>query len=88
LEYFAGMKPVVSSPVADVVENYADIVRIARRPAEYVAEVRAALQKDNTRRLEAGLQAAREKSWDAIVAGIEELLAEAVGRADARRQSR
>jgi len=78
LEYFAGLKPVVSSPVKDVVENYADIVRIARSPEEYVAAVRAALSEDNTERARKGLEKAQEKTWDAIVDQMEALMAEAV----------
>lgn len=77
LEYFAGMKPVVSSPVKDVVENYADIVRIARSPQEYVSAVRAALAEDNTERARKGLARAQEKTWDAIVEQMEALIAQA-----------
>jgi UDP-galactopyranose mutase len=79
LEYFAGLKPVVSSPIADVVENYADIVRIARSPEEYVTQVRAALTEEDRDRLRRGLEAAREKTWDAIIAQmaaiVDELMA-------------
>lgn len=84
LEYFAALKPVVSSPVADVVEHYADVVRIARTPAEYVAAARAALTEDNSARQEAGLARARQNTWDQIVARVEGLLAEAEGRAKGR----
>src|SRR5439155_12590377 len=56
LEYFAGMRPVVSSPVQDVVEHYAEIVRIARSPEEYITQVRAALTQDNRARLRQGLE--------------------------------
>ncbi len=80
LEYFAGEKPVVSSPVKDVVENYADIVRIARSPEEYVAAVRAALSEESSDRARRGLEKAREKTWDAIVGQMEGLLEEAVRR--------
>ena len=77
LEYFAGLKPVVSSPVHDVVQNYADIVRLARSPREYVDAVRAALTEDNSDRARRGLEKAGEKTWDAIVAQMEDLLEEA-----------
>jgi len=77
LEYFAGLKPVVSSPVKDVVENYADIVRIAQSPEEYVSAVRAALSEDNTERARRGLEKAQEKTWDAIVEQMEALVSEA-----------
>ena len=80
LEYFAGEKPVVSSPVKDVVENYADIVRLAYSPEEYVAQVKAALSEDNSERIRKGLEKANEKTWDAIVAQMTELLKEAERR--------
>jgi UDP-galactopyranose mutase len=80
LEYFAGLKPVVSSPVKDVVENYADIVRLARTPEEYVQAVRAALSEDNSERARRGLEKAREKTWDAIVSEMKGLLTEAETR--------
>jgi glycosyltransferase involved in cell wall biosynthesis len=83
LEYFAGLKPVVSSPVKDVVENYAEIVRLARSPEGYVAAVRAALTEDNSDRARRGLEKAREKTWDAIVTQMEALVEEASRRARA-----
>jgi len=79
LEYFAGLKPVVSSPVADVVENYADIVRIARSPEEYVTQVRAALAEEDHDRRRRGLEAAREKTWDAIVGQMSAIVDELMG---------
>lgn len=81
LEYFAGLKPVVSSPVKDVVENYADIVRLARTPEEYVAAVRAALAEDNQDRARRGLEKANEKTWDAIVQQMTALVDDAERRA-------
>jgi glycosyltransferase involved in cell wall biosynthesis len=77
LEYFAGMKPVVSSPVADVVEHYSDLVRIARAPEEWVTQVREALSDTNNARLRAGLDRACSHTWDSIV----EQMAEQVERA-------
>jgi len=80
LEYFAGLTPVVSSPVKDVVENYADIVRLARTPEDYVAAARAALAEENSDRARRGLEKAREKTWDEIVEQMDQLLAEAESR--------
>ncbi len=80
LEYFAGRKPVVSSPINDIVENYADTVWIARNPEEYVASVREALSGNNGERLERGIGYAREKTWDAIVQQMESLLMDTVSQ--------
>jgi UDP-galactopyranose mutase len=78
LEYFAGTKPVVSSPVQDVVDHYSDLVRIARTPEEWVTQVRAALREDNRERLRKGLERAREHTWDSIVAQMSDLVDQAV----------
>ncbi len=80
LEYFAGQKPVVSSPVNDVVQNYSDIVRLAYSPEEYVRQVKAALSEDNSDRIRRGLEKANEKTWDAIVEQMTALLKDAERR--------
>ena len=85
LEYFAGRKPVISSPINDIVENYADTVWIARSPEEYVSAVREVLQGNHAERAERGLRYAREKTWDAIVRQMEELLSEVEEKAARRR---
>jgi len=81
LEYFAGLRPIVSSPVADVVEHYGDIVRIARSPEAFVTQVRAALTEDNRQRLREGLKRAKEHTWDSIVAQMSDLVDQALNRA-------
>jgi glycosyltransferase involved in cell wall biosynthesis len=80
LEYFAGLKPVVSSPIADVVEHYSDLVRIARSPEEWLTEVEAALTGDNEARLRGGLERAGTQTWDSIVERMSALVDEAVDR--------
>jgi glycosyltransferase involved in cell wall biosynthesis len=78
LEYFAGLKPVVSAPIADIVENYADVVRLARSPQEYDHAIKAALTEENTERLRQGLARAGAHTWDAIVEQMREILAAAL----------
>jgi UDP-galactopyranose mutase len=65
LEYFAARRPVVSTPIADVVREYAGSAFIADGPAAFVAAAAAALEPDPTR-LARGEAAARAQSWDAI----------------------
>jgi UDP-galactopyranose mutase len=67
LEYFAARRPVVSTPIADVVAAYGDIAYIAADAAAFVAAVREALQVP-PQRLERGYAAAAEQTWDAIFA--------------------
>jgi UDP-galactopyranose mutase len=67
LEYFAARRPVVSTPVADVVAAYGDIAYIAAGPDAFTAAVREALHAP-AERIERGFAAAREQTWDAIFA--------------------
>lgn len=66
-EYLAAGKPVVSTPIADVVADYTGIVTIAREPEEFARACLAALAPDPDRR-QRGVERARAVDWDAIVA--------------------
>ena len=79
LEYMAAHKPIVSTPIHDVVVPYAHIVRIAATPEEFVAAVDAALaERDAGRAARAAAEdeilAAHE--WDAIAAEMLRLIDE------------
>jgi UDP-galactopyranose mutase len=73
LEYLAGEKPVVSTPIADVIALYGDHVRVAATPAAFIAAVEDALGES------AAARAARRErsrallaamSWDRIAAAM------------------
>ncbi|MBC8102268.1 MAG: glycosyltransferase [Cytophagales bacterium] len=78
LEYYAARRPVVSTPIQDIVDNYADAARIAHTPGEFVLACEAALAEDNTARLAAGERHAEAQTWDNIVARMHEILDAAV----------
>jgi hypothetical protein len=65
LEYFAARRPVVSTPIADVVHDYADIAYIGADAAAFVEAARSALDPD-PRRIARGDAVARDQRWDAI----------------------
>jgi UDP-galactopyranose mutase len=65
LEYFAARRPVVSTPIADVVAAYGDIAYVAADADAYIAAVRAALLAP-AERIERGVAVARDQTWDAI----------------------
>lgn len=77
LEYMAAGKPIVSTPIRDVVTPYGAIVRIAETPDAFVRACEAALQQPaDARALE---QVAREAvlattSWDKTVAQMADLI--------------
>ena len=86
LEYLAGGKPVVGTPIRDLVSLHGDVVRIASTAEDVVAAVEAALaespaeQADWRRRAQALVDGS---SWDGIADRIAELLLEYVMRAPA-----
>jgi len=80
LEYMAAGKPIVSTPVADVVHNFTPVVRVARGHEEFVAAARAAVAAPDAAMIERGIRMAQSSSWEAIVARMRTLIAEAVVR--------
>ena len=65
LEYFAAGKPVVTTPVADVVAEFADAAFVADDAQAFVAAVRGALEADPAR-VARGTAYAQARTWDAI----------------------
>ena len=80
LEYMAAHKPIVSTPVADVVGSYAEAVAICRTPEEFVGAIDKALAETPQEREK---RVAREQgilernSWDAIAERMDEKMREA-----------
>jgi UDP-galactopyranose mutase len=80
LEYMAAHKPIVSTPVADVVAAYRGVVRIASGAPAFAAEIRAALRETGAARavrVAAEREILARSSWDAIAARMDERMAEA-----------
>ena len=76
LEYMAAGKPIVSTPVWDVVRNFTPIVEVATS-SEFVYAVSTAMHMESSR-LEAGIARARRSTWESTVAEMDRLLADAV----------
>lgn len=73
-EYLASGKPVVSVPLP-AVEPFADVVEIARTPAEFLKKIEQALALETPERRKLRLKRAQENSWDQRVAEIMEKIA-------------
>ena len=82
LEYLATGKPVISTPVKDVVRQYSDLVEIARTPEEFVVALDRLVQHPDLERIQKGIDKARECSWESTVAQMRELIHQAVDRKD------
>lgn len=72
LEYMATGRPIVSTPVPDVVSNFGSVVRIAREHDAFINGCRReTLQPDETAIIR-GLRMAEENQWETIVQKLEE----------------
>jgi glycosyltransferase involved in cell wall biosynthesis len=76
LEYMAAGKPIVSTPVSDVVRNFTPIVQVAPSD-EFIYAVTTARRVDPSR-IEAGIARARNSTWESIVAAMDGLISRAV----------
>jgi glycosyltransferase involved in cell wall biosynthesis len=78
LEYLATGKPVVSTPVPDVVRQYSDTIAIAGTPEEFALAIDRALQNPDREMIEAGIQKAQSCGWESTVAQMQSLIDQAI----------
>jgi glycosyltransferase involved in cell wall biosynthesis len=71
LEYMAAGKPVVSTPVPDVVRSFDAIVAVARDAAQFIACAEYSYLTPDPERIQAGIAMAKQSSWEAIVVRME-----------------
>jgi glycosyltransferase involved in cell wall biosynthesis len=84
LEYMAAGKPIVSTPISDVVHNFTPVVAVANSPVEFVAAVRSAIERPSAELIARGLEQARANSWESIVARMERIIRDAVRTRESR----
>jgi beta-glucosidase/6-phospho-beta-glucosidase/beta-galactosidase/glycosyltransferase involved in cell wall biosynthesis len=86
LEYMATGKPVVSTPVKDVVNQWSDICLIAKGAEAYLEALHKALEmKDDVQqRVARGLALSKQCSWESTVAKMQALIKEAIAKPDRR----
>lgn len=73
LEYMAANKPILSTAVADVVNNFTPVVQVAYTQEEFVQKLEVACELDEET-LRAGLLMASGASWESIVENIQRLV--------------
>ncbi len=84
LEYMATGKPIISTPVKDVVRQWSDIIHIVKNTQEFLNAVDQVIQRPDKARLEKGLALARASSWENTVKTMQTLIKEAIGKDDRR----
>jgi UDP-galactopyranose mutase len=88
LEYMAAEKPIVGTPIADVVEPYGDIVYIGDTPRAFVAACERALSASAGERAErtAAMRAVlAETSWDTTASAMDTLISQQIATQRLRR---
>lgn len=78
LEYLATGKPVISTPVADVVRQYSDLVYIEKDAQSFVDRIESILAAPDHARVEQGIALACDSGWDNTVAKMQNLIDEAI----------
>jgi hypothetical protein len=78
LEYMAAGKPIVSTPIADVVHHFTPVVKVARTHDGFVAALRAALACPEPELIARGIGMAKDHSWESIVARMSAIIADAL----------
>ena len=81
LEYLAGEKPVVSTPVPDVIDLYSRVVEIAATPDAFIAAVERLLAESPEHQARRRTEAATildRSTWDAIAGDMWGLMEEAM----------
>ena len=77
-EYMASGRPIVSVPIGEVVEKYADIVSLARNKEEYCDAIVWELNNDTAERERRRIETAREHSWDNHIEQLSRIISDAV----------
>lgn len=80
LEYFASGKPVVTTAIPDMIKYYSDVLGIAYSKEEFVSLCEEALNKSPKFNIQKGIQLAKNKSWESIVGGMEEIIKKEISK--------
>jgi glycosyltransferase involved in cell wall biosynthesis len=84
LEYLAAGRKVVSTPLKEVVRNFAPVVRLAKPGDDFVLAVQAAMSDESSALIQTGIERAAGASWSAIVRTMQHLISYAAfGRKNA-----
>ncbi|HSZ60011.1 MAG TPA: family 1 glycosylhydrolase [Tepidisphaeraceae bacterium] len=84
LEYLATGRPVISTPVKDVVRQYSDLVEIVKTDEEFINAADRLLRNPDRDRIQRGIDKARECGWENTVDQMQKLIKQAIGRSDRR----
>lgn len=82
MEYLATGKPVIATPVRDVVSQYSDLMDIGSTAQELVDAAERAWRNPDQDRIRRGLELARSNSWENTVASMQKLILSSISQDD------
>jgi glycosyltransferase involved in cell wall biosynthesis len=80
LEYMATARPIVSSPVPDVVSNFSSVVKVASNADEFIEFCKKEAAAPDREAVQRGIVMSNDNQWESIVAKLENHIAEAFDR--------
>jgi glycosyltransferase involved in cell wall biosynthesis len=80
LEYMATGRPIVSTPIEDVVLQFSDVVSVGRTAAEFLHMCRRCAERPNSLQIRRGLEIAENNSWDSIIGLLDAHVLDVVNR--------
>lgn len=87
-EYMASGKPIVSVPIREVAENYADILSVAHTKEQFCQAILWELENDGNQRKERRMSAAKNHSWDRHIQSLAELINSRLNQLQAEPESK
>ena len=80
LEYLATGRPIIGTPVKDVVRQYSELVEVVKTADEFVAAAERFLANPPAERIQRGIDKARLSSWENTVQEMQGLITEAISK--------
>ena len=84
LEYFGTGRPVISTPVADVVRQYEGLVDIVKTPEQFIAAAERHIKNPDPARIQKCIERAKASSWENTVKTMQGIIDEAITRPERR----
>jgi glycosyltransferase involved in cell wall biosynthesis len=84
LEYMATGRPIVSTPVPDVVSNFGKVVKIASTHEQFIEICRNETLQPDESAIARGIQMAEENQWDTLVQKLEGHIADVFAKNKSR----
>ena len=70
LEYMAAGKPIVSTPIPDMVEFYSHIIKIGHDADTFIRLIEKEIESPDSRGISQGIKLAEERTWEKVAEGM------------------